>query len=293
MIKDLLKNSPRLNLHSGGSVGASRPGARARLGLVLDLVEHESDMEASVDSMDFIKGDNVRQRRLGGRGLTTGMHSMKSEAVQVVAIFLTGFVVALVVQLLRWCIAMVENGRLALLFTLLPNGATPTGDIGLAFAWYILSSTLLACLAVGVALRVVHTKGSGLPSLIAYLNGIKLRGFTSVRVLVAKFLGTVLAVSSGLCVGPEGPIIQSARAAPHPAPPPRAALRPGGLCTPGPCSYFTPLSLVSSGRVHRKASPARALLPRLLLRRPAGATERPRQGGLRGTGRGRRRGAVA
>ena len=131
-----------------------------------------------------------------------------SEAVQMVAVFLTGFVVAVVVQLLRWSIAMVENGRLALLYYLL--GATLDGsapDLGAAFAWYLLSSALLACAAVGVALRVTHTKGSGLPSLIAYLNGIKLRGFTSVRVLVAKFIATVLAVSSGLCLGPEGPII--------------------------------------------------------------------------------------
>ena len=56
-----------------------------------------------------------------------------SEAVQMVAVFLTGFVVAVVVQLLRWSIAMVENGRLALLYYLL--GATLDGsapDLGLS-----------------------------------------------------------------------------------------------------------------------------------------------------------------
>lgn len=45
------------------------------------------------------------------------------------------------------------------------------------------------------------------PLLIAYLNGCKLHKFTSVRVLAAKFVATTLACASGLCCGPEGPII--------------------------------------------------------------------------------------
>ncbi|KAL1518469.1 hypothetical protein AB1Y20_002761 [Prymnesium parvum] len=52
-----------------------------------------------------------------------------------------------------------------------------------------------------------YAKGSGLPHLIAYLNGCKLRGFTSSRTLFAKLLGTSFSLASGLCVGPEGPII--------------------------------------------------------------------------------------
>jgi len=48
---------------------------------------------------------------------------------------------------------------------------------------------------------------SGIPGVIAYLNGVDLNHALGSRVLVAKILGTILAVSSGLAVGPEGPMI--------------------------------------------------------------------------------------
>ena len=49
--------------------------------------------------------------------------------------------------------------------------------------------------------------GSGLPELIAYLNGTNVRRIFSLKTYVVKFISCLLAVGSGLPVGPEGPMI--------------------------------------------------------------------------------------
>ncbi|PIK45697.1 hypothetical protein BSL78_17446 [Apostichopus japonicus] len=49
--------------------------------------------------------------------------------------------------------------------------------------------------------------GSGLPELIGYLNGALVRHIFNIKTLVVKFFSCACAVSSGLPVGPEGPMI--------------------------------------------------------------------------------------
>ena len=80
---------------------------------------------------------------------------------------------------------------------------------GSAEAWASYSGTSVGLAALGffAVTLTPHAQGSGLPGLITYLNGVKLHLFTSSRTLLAKFLGTVLTAASGLCAGPEAPII--------------------------------------------------------------------------------------
>ncbi|KAI3382367.1 hypothetical protein SNEBB_006720 [Seison nebaliae] len=49
--------------------------------------------------------------------------------------------------------------------------------------------------------------GSGMPEIIAFLNGTIIRYIFNVKTLVTKFFSCILAVGSGLPVGPEGPMI--------------------------------------------------------------------------------------
>ena len=49
--------------------------------------------------------------------------------------------------------------------------------------------------------------GSGIPEVKAYLNGIRVGEFAGLRLYCIKLLGTILGVSSGLVVGPEGPTV--------------------------------------------------------------------------------------
>lgn len=50
--------------------------------------------------------------------------------------------------------------------------------------------------------------GSGVPEVIAFLNGVKIPRIARIRTMLVKLFATVLGVPAGLAIGPEGPIVQ-------------------------------------------------------------------------------------
>ena len=77
-----------------------------------------------------------------------------------------------------------------------------------ACIFWVFTSALLAFLSSAVIVFIEpKASGSGLPEVMAYLNGVQLSRTFSLRVMGVKFLSCLLAVSSGLPVGPEGPMI--------------------------------------------------------------------------------------
>ncbi|CAJ1355814.1 unnamed protein product [Effrenium voratum] len=85
-----------------------------------------------------------------------------------------------------------------------------------ALGWGVLGclaanlSATLAYVAIAHACTVWQpsTVSSGIPGVIAFLNGVDVRrSLFSVQILVAKILGVVFACGSSLAVGPEGPMI--------------------------------------------------------------------------------------
>ena len=76
----------------------------------------------------------------------------------------------------------------------------------------------MAIFAASLVLIEPAAASSGIPGLIAYLNGVdplggkspvtqKHTSFTSLKTMFAKLVGMVASIPSGLCIGPEGPII--------------------------------------------------------------------------------------
>eukprot|EP01028_Stygiella_incarcerata_P011206 TRINITY_DN622_c2_g1_i1.p1 TRINITY_DN622_c2_g1~~TRINITY_DN622_c2_g1_i1.p1 ORF type:complete len:798 (-),score=167.80 TRINITY_DN622_c2_g1_i1:291-2684(-) len=51
--------------------------------------------------------------------------------------------------------------------------------------------------------------GSGIPEIKSYLNGTKIKNVVRLKTLVSKAFGVLFSVSSGLCIGKEGPMIHS------------------------------------------------------------------------------------
>lgn len=49
--------------------------------------------------------------------------------------------------------------------------------------------------------------GSGIPELKTYLNGVHIRGLLQVKTFIAKIVGIVFSISSGLIAGKEGPFV--------------------------------------------------------------------------------------
>ena len=100
------------------------------------------------------------------------------------------------------------------------------GDLGMAWLSWTGSSLILCLIACTCVLIEPAAASSGIPGLIAFLNGVQPKGghspitqketsFTSWQTMVAKFIGMIASVPSGLCVGPEGPIIHVSALAAH------------------------------------------------------------------------------
>lgn len=80
----------------------------------------------------------------------------------------------------------------------------------IAVAWVFVTGFSLALVIVGSSIVVFFrpsAAGSGLPELIGYLNGALVRHIFNIKTLIVKFFSCACAVSSGLPVGPEGPMI--------------------------------------------------------------------------------------
>ena len=67
----------------------------------------------------------------------------------------------------------------------------------------LLLAMLSAMLCVFVAPEAI---GSGIPEIKAYLNGVRVKRFARTRLFFSTIIATVLSVSSGLVIGPEGPV---------------------------------------------------------------------------------------
>lgn len=76
---------------------------------------------------------------------------------------------------------------------------------------YVLISVFFATLAgLFVVLFAPYAAGSGIPEVKTILSGFVIRGYLGLRTLVVKAVGMVLAVSAGLSLGKEGPLVHVA-----------------------------------------------------------------------------------
>jgi len=76
------------------------------------------------------------------------------------------------------------------------------------FMTYASFNLILALLSATMCLKFApEAIGSGIPEVKAYLNGVRVKKFSSWKCLIVKIIGTILSVSSGLCIGPEGPLV--------------------------------------------------------------------------------------
>jgi chloride channel 7 len=81
---------------------------------------------------------------------------------------------------------------------------------GYFFSAYLLYMILGIAFAVTALVLTIYVapgaQGSGIPEIMAYLNGINYPGFISKRTLFIKSIGVAFAVSAGYKVGKEGPL---------------------------------------------------------------------------------------
>lgn len=76
------------------------------------------------------------------------------------------------------------------------------------FVMYAVTNLTLAMLSTLCCIVLApEAIGSGIPEVKAFLNGVRVKRFSSLKLFLVKIVGTILSVSSGLVVGPEGPLV--------------------------------------------------------------------------------------
>ncbi|KAK8379882.1 hypothetical protein O3P69_019710 [Scylla paramamosain] len=89
-----------------------------------------------------------------------------------------------------------------------PDGA---GGYIVSYIFYVLWSLLFASLAASLVMMFApYACGSGIPEIKTILSGFIIRGYLGKWTLLIKSLGMILAVSAGLSLGKEGPLVHVA-----------------------------------------------------------------------------------
>lgn len=120
-------------------------------------------------------------------------------------VVVVGIAIALVTVLLKGGLEIISESRRHAVLLLLGGGQGASR----IYAVFVSAGFTGVC-ALAASLLVAWepaAASSGIPAVLAFLNGCDLQGGLSGRVLVAKVLGTAFAVGSGLAVGPEGPMV--------------------------------------------------------------------------------------
>lgn len=118
---------------------------------------------------------------------------------------LTGLMTGLISIFIVACTISIQKWRSNLLDTW---WQATDGISLLLFCLYATTNLSLAMLAAMLCLFIApEAVGSGIPEVKAYLNGVRVKRFTSVQLFLVKIVGTIASISSGLAVGPEGPLV--------------------------------------------------------------------------------------
>ena len=126
-------------------------------------------------------------------------------ALSVLAGLLTGSLTVLVVSVTE---TFVDWRSRRLDEKIIDADETNTMHISAVFWQYSITCVVLAILSSLLCVGwIPQAAGSGIPEVKAYLNGVRVRKFNSLPLLLVKIVGTILSVSSSLALGMEGPLV--------------------------------------------------------------------------------------
>ena len=126
----------------------------------------------------------------------------------------TGIAVAIIARFMQLCIDALCRFRNQRVQTVIESyasrsaGSHPTAAFTEPFVFFAVWN--LGFALVGGVLTAAfepHTAADGIAEIKAFINGTHVKHFLRLRTIVAKVVGTILAASSGLAAGSEGPLI--------------------------------------------------------------------------------------
>ena len=163
---------------------------------------------SAYESTSYITPDTIEQERFYLR-----MTPKKAAHQRLMLWFrygLTGVLVSCFIYVALKICGIIEYARVKQTTKYLNNG-----DLVSAWLFWVGTSLSMTTFACFLVLLQPAAASSGIPGLIAYLNGIKPSGgqspitkiktsWTSLQTMGAKFVGMLTSIPSGLCIGPEG-----------------------------------------------------------------------------------------
>ncbi|CAH8514493.1 unnamed protein product [Dicrocoelium dendriticum] len=124
-----------------------------------------------------------------------------------VVLFLIGLFTALAASLIEFLIEIISESKYNLVATLLHRFRTSWLVSVPGFVWCGINMFLVCMSSILVVFFAPTAAGSGIPQVKCYLNGLNLPTLMRFLTMLVKGGGLVLAVSGGLAVGKEGPMI--------------------------------------------------------------------------------------
>eukprot|EP00240_Pyramimonas_obovata_P003424 CAMPEP_0118923936 /NCGR_PEP_ID=MMETSP1169-20130426/2280_1 /TAXON_ID=36882 /ORGANISM="Pyramimonas obovata, Strain CCMP722" /LENGTH=856 /DNA_ID=CAMNT_0006864997 /DNA_START=214 /DNA_END=2784 /DNA_ORIENTATION=+ len=152
---------------------------------------------AGVESIDYFPANSYVYRTW------LKQHPQKRTYLRWIMMWCIGTAVGLVGYLLYSAIDILASFKLQVLRQLLEGG-----DLGLGWLFCVVYSVGLALLSSAAVVYVAPAAGgSGIPEVMAFLNGVQLPKVFNLECMAVKWISCVFAIGSGLPVGPEGPMI--------------------------------------------------------------------------------------
>ncbi|KXZ44967.1 hypothetical protein GPECTOR_60g745 [Gonium pectorale] len=119
---------------------------------------------------------------------------------------LTGIITGMFAVLLTKSVGAITEWKLGILEHSHEKEAPARGLVSFLLFW-VIGSALVSFATAIVQYWAPASAGAGVTLVMAYLNGNHVPNLLRFNTLISKFVGTVCAVSSGLPMGPEGPMV--------------------------------------------------------------------------------------
>ncbi|EFA85505.1 chloride channel protein [Heterostelium album PN500] len=165
------------------------------------FTEQEKEKMSQFESLDFPVIDNQIYRDFHKKS-TRLNHILRTFGKWAIC-FMIGVGVGLIAYIVKQSVEFVQDFKFHSSEKYTQNGGKVIG-----FFVYYSINVLFGVLASLIIIPVGQiASGSGIPEVKGYLNGIRIPHSMNVRTLIGKTISLILAYSSGLILGPEGPMI--------------------------------------------------------------------------------------
>ncbi|KAF7259881.1 hypothetical protein EG68_02929 [Paragonimus skrjabini miyazakii] len=176
------------------------------LPLIRDELKPHEILDQGVESFgyDFVQ-NSVFIEELMKNGTIRKRYSI--EVIRHVVLFLIGFCTASAASLIDYLIEVISELKYRTVSSLIVRFESGWLFSIPGFAWCGINVFLTGLAAAVVAFVAPIAAGSGIPQVKCYLNGLNLPRLMRCLTMLVKGAGLVFAVSGGLAVGKEGPMI--------------------------------------------------------------------------------------